>query len=165
MHYFILALISVLGALIHVFSKKKKKTNDVFKIFLLWIIFWNVGVGGLLGFFAHAFMADQIALFIGWMPGSQFQFEIAVANLMMGILGILCWWYEYDFWFAIVIAATIFGWGAGYGHVRDMMLNANYAPGNAGMPLYIDMIQPVVLIVLLIGYKMTLAKAKPKKKR
>jgi hypothetical protein len=94
------------------------------------------------------------------MPGSPFQFEVAIANLMLGVLGFMCLWFEADVWLVTIISTTIFGWGAAYGHIRDIMLNHNYAPGNAGLPLYVDIILPVVLIVLLIAYKATKNKVK-----
>ena len=159
-YYLVLTAIALLGATISVFAKKDKKANKVIKTFLLWVIALNVGVTGLIGFAAQTFIADNVALMIGWMPGSPFQFEVAVANLMMGVLGLMCIWFEADFWLATIVSTTIFGWGAAYGHIKDMMLNHNYAPGNVGAPLYADIIAPVVLIALLIAYKATKGKTK-----
>ena len=163
MHYLVFTIIALLGATISVLAKKDKKTNSVLRTFLLWIIAINVGVAGLIGFTAHTFMAESVSMFIGWMPGSPFQFEVAIANLMLGILGFMCLWFTDDVWFVTVISTTIFGWGAAYGHIKDMMLNQNYAPGNAGTPLYVDVIAPVVLIALFIAYKSTKGKSKAAK--
>jgi len=160
MCYLVLTAIALLGATISVFAKKDKRTNNVLRTFLLWILAVNVGLSGLLGFAGHVLVADDVALFIGWMPGSPFQFEVAIANLMVGVLGFMCLWFEADVWFVTIVATTIFGWGAAYGHIRDMILNHNYAPGNVGLPLYADVIAPVVLIVLLIAYKATKGKTK-----
>jgi len=153
MHYLVLTVIALLGAMISVFTKKDKKAGSVLRTFLLWILAINVGVMGVLGFISHTFMADDVALFIGWMPGSHFQFEVAIANLMLGVLGFMCLWFEANVWFVTIVATTIFGWGAAYGHIKDIMLNHNYAPGNAGVPLYVDIIAPVVLIALFVAYK------------
>ncbi len=155
MHYLVLTVIALLGATISVLAKKDKKANNVLRTFLLWILAVNVGFSGFLGFTAHTLVADNVALFIGWMPGSPFQFEVAVANLMLGVLGFMCLWFEADVWLVTIISTTIFGWGAAYGHIRDIMLNHNYAPGNAGLPLYVDVMLPVVLIALFIAYKST----------
>jgi hypothetical protein len=35
-------------------------------------------------------------------------------------------------------------------HVRQMTIAGNFAPGNAGVPFYMDVICPVLAIVLLI---------------
>lgn len=167
MHYLALTLIALIGATVKVFTKRgKKKASYVLKIYLLWLIAWNIGVGGIIGFAAHTFAADNTALYIGWLPGNPFQFEIAVANLAMGVLGLMCIWLSEEFWLATIISTTVFFWGAAYGHIRDMMINYNYAPGNAGIPLYMDLIAPSVFIILFIFYKVaktskaTSAKAK-----
>gem|GEM_PF-458015 len=160
MYYLVITGVALLGAIISAFAKKDKKTNNVLRTFLLWILAVNVGFAGLVGFVGHVFMADNVALLIGWMPGSPFQFEVAIANLMMGVLGFMCLWLESDVWFVTVVSTTIFGWGAAYGHVKDMTLHHNYAPGNVGIPLYADIIVPIVLIALLIAYKATKGKTK-----
>jgi hypothetical protein len=43
-----------------------------------------------------------------------------------------------DFWSATVIAFAVFRLGATYGHIRDMWLRRNLAPGNAGPVFYIN---------------------------
>ncbi len=58
---------------------------------LLYLLVIFARVGGLIGFLGHTFKAQEIALKIGWQP-SPFQFEVAVANLAFGVLGILCLW-------------------------------------------------------------------------
>ena len=40
---------------------------------------------------AHTFFADQTARQIGWATGSPFQFEVAMANLGIGVCGLLCY--------------------------------------------------------------------------
>ena len=85
---------------------------------------------------------------------SPFQFEVALHNLAVGVLGVLCFWVRGDFWSATVIAFAVFGIGAAYGHIRDIRLSHNYAPGNAGPILYIsDILLPLQLIVLLVAYR------------
>lgn len=156
MHYLVLTFIALIGATIKVVRKKgEKKASYVLKIYLLWLIAWGIGVGGLLGFAAHSLVADNTAMYIGWLPGSPFQFEIAIANLAMAVLGFMCIWLDDQFWLATIVSSTVFFWGAAYGHIKDMMINGNYAPGNAGAPLYMDLIAPAVLLILFIAYKVT----------
>ena len=61
----------------------------VVETLLQWSLLVNVGIAGILGFYQHAFNAAGTAEFIGWAPGSPFQFEVAVANLAFGVLGLL----------------------------------------------------------------------------
>ncbi len=126
----------------------------VVESFLLWFLVIVVGFGSLYAFVGHAFVADDVARSIGWPTGSPFQFEVALHNLAVGVLGVLCFWVRGDFWSATVIAFAVFGVGAAYGHIRDIRLRHNYEPGNAGPILYInDILLPLLLIVLLITYR------------
>jgi hypothetical protein len=125
------------------------KTPLVYTL-LLYIFIFEVGVSGIVSFLAHAFNADKIARYIGWPAGNPFQYEVACANLSYGILGILCIWLRGSFWVATAIACSVFLLGAGIGHIRDIIKNKNFAPGNAGFPLYSDFIKPLVIWALLI---------------
>lgn len=122
---------------------------------LLYLLAIAVGVGGLWGFIGHVFFADRVAAYIGWPQGSPFQFEVGIANLAFGILGLLCIRIRGDFWTATIISSSTFLLGDAYGHIRDIIVNGNYAPGNAGAPLYLDVIIPVLLISLLVTLRNT----------
>jgi len=114
---------------------------------------FNVGISGLYAFMGHAFASNKVAAYIGWPSGNPFQFEVAVTNLSFGVLGILCFRFRENFWLATIIAFSVFDFGAAYGHIRDIIINHNYAPGNAGAPLYANIIKPLAFIILYIVYK------------
>ena len=142
---------TVLFVLIQLTVTKKERTAEfVWAVILTYAILFNIGVAGLMAFYAHAFMADQTAAYIGWQAGSPFQFEIACANLAFGLLGVLCVWLRSTFRLATIIGYSVFLVGAAYGHIHEMTVAKNYAPGNAGAPLYIDIITPTVLLSLWI---------------
>jgi len=124
-------------------------------VFLLWFLVIMVGIGSIWAFMGHVFMANMVAAIIGWPSGSPFQFEVGIANLSYGILGLLCWKFRDNFWTATVIAISTFYLGDAYGHIINTMQTGNTAAGNAGFALYIDIIIPIVLICLLIAYKLT----------
>ena len=88
------------------------------EVLLLYLLVVFVGVGGLIGFLGHTFMAREIAVKIGWQP-SPFQFEVAVANLAFGVLGIMCIWQRRGSWTATGIGYGICLLGSAYGHFRD----------------------------------------------
>ncbi len=146
---------AIMVALLLVLNKKSLNKNKILEIVLLSFLVVMVGLGSIWTFLGHTFMAAQVAAFIGWPAGSPFQFEVGVTNLSFGILGLLCLKFRDNFWTATIIGITIFYWGAAYGHIQDMIYAGNYAPGNAGIVLYIDIIIPIILIVLLIAYKKT----------
>ena len=128
--------------------------GGIVESFLLRFLVIIVGIGSLWAFPGYAFVADDVARSIGWPTGGPFQFEVALHNLAVGVLGVLCFWVHGGFWSATVIAFAVFGIGAAYGHIREMRLSHNYAPGNAGAILYIsDILLPLLLILLLIAYR------------
>lgn len=153
---YIFISISVIAAFLNLFFSKTPKTvNRIFEVFLVWFLFIMVGIGSIWAFIGHVFMSNLVAATIGWPAGNPFQLEVGVANLAIGVLGLLCIKLRDNFLLATVIAASIFLLGAGYIHITNIMQTGNLAPGNAGYALYIDILIPVVLIALLIGYKLT----------
>jgi hypothetical protein len=147
---FVLAL--VIGA-VHLYLDKQPRTRArVAETFLLWLLVMNVGVASVLTFMGDAFFADKMATSLGWPAGNPFQSLVAVANLSVGVLGILCYWMRGTFWVATVIAFPVWWLGAGAVHIRDMVVSANYAPNNSGITVYMDILVPVVLVALLTYY-------------
>jgi len=160
MHYFTLPFLGLLAAGLHIlFKKQPLNPKNILEAVLSYGLAFNLGISGLYAFMGHAFVPDKVAESILWPSGSPFQFEVAVANLSFGVLGILCLWIRGKFWLATIIAFSVFGFGAAYGHIRDIILHQNYAPGNAGAALYIDIIQPLVFICLYALYKKLSKKA------
>ena len=154
--YIIFSLAIIIAMLYLLMSKitNKALTNKrIVEIFLMSFLVISVGIGSIWAFIGHAFLSAQVAASIGWAAGNPFQLEVAFANLGIGVLGILCYWIRGNFWIATVISSSIFLIGAAYIHIINMFQFANYAPGNAGPVLYMDIIGPVILIVLLILYK------------
>ena len=111
-----------------------------------------VGMAGIISVTGHLFKADDVARSIGWPPGSPFQWEVGIADLGWGVVGVLCPVYGRGFWLATIIVASIFLLGAAVGHVKQMVVAKNFAPGNAGAIFAADVLVPVFLIVLYLTY-------------
>lgn len=58
-----LFIVALLVAIVHLSITKKWKTSSL-EVFLSYIVFFNVGVMGLLAFYSHLFMADETAKMI-----------------------------------------------------------------------------------------------------
>lgn len=146
----VLFIISVIAAFIHFFASKKPRSfRRIVELLLAYIIPLVIGIGLLIGFVAHAFYGPQIAALIGWPAHNPFQFEVAMANLALGLLGILCFWQQKGFWFATILASTTYIWGAAGGHIYQMIVHGNHSPYNSGVFLYLgDMAIPLVYFVL-----------------
>jgi hypothetical protein len=116
---------------------------------LSWILLLPIGVTGIWAGVSHVFFPATDAAHIGWQV-SLFQFEVGMADLAVGVTACLAFRRDLAFKAAAVSAASIFLLGDAVGHVRDMTVAGNFAPGNAGVPFYMDVICPVLAISLLI---------------
>ncbi|MFG1424152.1 DUF6790 family protein [Roseixanthobacter liquoris] len=108
-----------------------------------------LGLMGLWAFLGHVFFAAESARAIGWAP-SPFQFEVGMANLGMGLAGVIAAFYgNWGFRLGVAVVAAGFLGGAAVGHVVQIVETGNLAAGNAGPILYTDILTPLTLLVLL----------------
>ena len=120
--------------------------------FLSWILLLPIGVTGLWAGIFHVFFPATPAAYIGW-EVSPFQFEVGMADLAIGVTACVAFWRDLNFKAAAVSAASIFLLGDAIGHIRQMLVAGNFAPGNAGLPFYMDVICPLLAITLLVVAK------------
>ena len=146
--FFVLGLI--VGAILLLRDRQPRTGGHVAEVLLLWLLVINTGVAGVVTFLAHTAFADSTAVSIGWPTGNPFQTEVAVANLAIGVLGILCYWFRDNFWLATVIGNAVWQLGDAVIHIRQIIVANNWAPNNAGVTLYTDIGIPIVLTVLLV---------------
>jgi Family of unknown function (DUF6790) len=118
------------------------------EILLLYLFGVGVAGSGIGGFFGHFFISDSVAESIGWPTGNPFQLEVGIANLAIGILGIVAMGRRDGFREATVIAVTIFGVGATVIHVIDVIESGNLAPGNTIQNVS-NLLRPALLIAFL----------------
>jgi hypothetical protein len=118
--------------------------------FLSWVLLLPIGVTGLWAALFHLFFPALAAAHIGWQT-SPFQFEVGVADLAIGVTACLAFRRDLGFKAAAVIVASVFLLGAAVGHVRQMLTAGNFAPGNAGVPFFIDIFAPALALALLIA--------------
>lgn len=147
-------ILSVTAPLIHIFFQKDLSPAKIIQTFILYQLVFTVGFGGLAGYYAHVFRADETAEYIGWLPGNPFQQEVGYANLMLGLLGLLCIVFRGTFWTATILGFSIWYLANAYGHLKQLIVNQNFAPGNAGIPLYADIFLPLIILSLLVAYSM-----------
>jgi hypothetical protein len=118
--------------------------------YLAWLLLLVVGGSGLWSGFFHVLLPDTAAALIGWRD-SPFQLEVGMADLAIGAAACLSFWQDLGFKAAVVMINSIFFLGDAYGHVKQMMVAGNFAPGNTGTPFFIDVFIPVVTIALLLA--------------
>jgi hypothetical protein len=88
------------------------------------------------------------ASFIGW-EDSPFQLEVGFASLGFAAIGFLAFRGSFDLRLAAIVGPACFLWGAAGGHVYQMITAHNFAPGNAGIIFYSDILVPIVGFIFL----------------
>ena len=116
--------------------------------FLSWVLLLPIGVTGLWAAIFHIFFPAVAAADIGWQV-SPFQFEVGVADLAFGVTACIAFSASLPFKAAAVCVASIALLGDAAGHIHQMMVAGNFAPGNAGVPFWTDVIVPLLAIILL----------------
>ncbi len=145
-----LFIFAIFLTLCHLIYKKEWYSPKSIEVLLSYILFFNMGVMGCLGAYVHVFMAPETARSIGWEPGSPFQFEMGMANLAFGVLGILSYWFRDRFWEASIIGWTVLFLGCFVGHVINYYTENNTAPYNIGPYIWFyDFMLPILVIALL----------------
>jgi hypothetical protein len=114
-----------------------------------WILLLPIGVTGLWAAVFHLFFPQIAAADIGW-EVSPFQFEVGMADLAIGATACVSFWRGWEFKAAAVMASSISLIGDAFGHVKQMIVAGNFAPGNAGVPFYSDIAFPLLAIILLV---------------
>lgn len=145
---FLLMLLSLILFCIHYMRIRPARRSDIIRLFLLWQLVIPVGIGSIWAGLAHIFMGPEIAVSIGWPPDNPFQTEVGIANLSFGILGLLCLKFKDSFWLATILGYGIFLFGAGLGHINQIITRDNLAVNNTGAVLYTDLLYPVILVAL-----------------
>lgn len=121
---------------------------------LRYMLLIPVGLMGIWGFIGHVFFPEQAAAAIGWAT-SPFQREVGLANLGIGVVGLVGAFMGCGFRLAVTLMTACFLGGAGVGHIIEIAKTGNMASGNAGPILYTDFLTPIILAVSLWVYRRT----------
>ncbi len=145
----IFAVLAVVGASIHLALSPGRRSNRaaIARTYLLYLLFIYVGLMGVLTAYAHVFRPIETSASIGWST-SPYEYEVGMADLTVGVLGVLCAWLRGNFWLATAIANAVWLLGDAVGHVRQMVMNNNHAANNSGMFLVFEIVTPLVILFL-----------------
>lgn len=116
---------------------------------LMYQLVFTVGLTGILAGYGHLFRTEEVANQIGWPAAGPFQIELGFSYLGMGLLGVLSFWYQQDFWLATTIFSTIFLLSSAAIHLRDMASRDELNLRNAVSSLP-NILIPITLIVLWV---------------
>jgi hypothetical protein len=122
--------------------------SDAVEEVLAWFLFFSIGVSFLYNFVFHVFFGELAASYIGW-ANSTFQAEVGFASLGFSAVGFLAFRRGPEVRLAAVLGPALFLWGAAIGHALDMIRSHNFAPGNAGIIFWTDILLPIFGLGLL----------------
>lgn len=95
----------------------------------------------------HTVFAKSTARNIGW-QSNGFQYELGFVSLGIGVAGIVAAYYDFGAWLVLTIVISCFLLGAAANHIKEMVSDRNFSPGNSWVLLY-DIGLPASLITLL----------------
>ena len=147
-------LLAIVAASIHIALSRHRRSNRsaIVETYLIYLLFIYVGLMGVYTAYGHVFRPAQTSASIGWLP-SPYEYEVGMADLTIGILGILCLRFRDNFWLATAIANAVWLIGDSVGHVRQMIIANNRAPNNSGIFLVAEIVTPVVILLLTLYHR------------
>lgn len=144
----VVPFVGIVGTLVATLVDALVPGGDLGRDLLENSVLWMIGVQGWMTGCGHMFFGGPVAESIGWPEKTPWQWEVGLASLATGLLGVMASGFGDEFTLATIIAFSVFYLGAAVGHVREMVMERNFAPGNAGPIFFFDVIVPVYLIVL-----------------
>jgi hypothetical protein len=147
-------VVGLLCSIVKIYRHRQGITNEfAVESFLSYFCLWSLGITYIYNAMMHIVFHQMAAHFIGW-ADSPFQLEVGFASLGMGIVGILSFHKNFGLRLGLIIMSSVFLWGAAAGHLYQISLTHNYAPGNAGVMLWTGLLQPVIsLFLLALSYR------------
>jgi hypothetical protein len=144
--FFVLGLLASAIALWR--TRQPRTFARVVEALFSYFLLFSIGLSFLYNFVLHVFFGKLAAGFIGW-DDSPFQLEVGFASLGFAAVGLLALRGSFDLRLAAIVGPAGFLWGAAGGHVYQMITAHNFAPGNAGIIFYSDILVPTVGFIFL----------------
>jgi len=148
------AVVALVAASVHLgFSAKRRSgPTTIVGTYLVYLLFIYVGLMGLFTAYYHVFRPLEASASIGWAT-SPFEYEVGMADLTVGVLGVLCVVFRGEFWLATAIADAVWLLGDAVGHIREMTAHNNHAEYNGGIFLVFELAMPVLILGLVFYYR------------
>jgi uncharacterized membrane protein len=147
-------VIGVVVASVHVLAHRGHRTPGFASgTFLNSFVIWAIGVAETINFVMHSVFGDYAAKTIGWAQ-SPFQLELAMSSLGIGVMAFILGRRGAPLIgkVALVIAVSVFGFGAAGGHIYQMIANHDYAANNSGMLLVSDIAINAIGLIFVIWH-------------
>ncbi len=146
LNFLVIGLIS--SALAYLSKPHPRSRAQLVEALFSYFLLFSIGFSFLYNFVIHVFFGEMAARFIGW-ADSPFQTEVGFASLGFAAVGFLAFRGDRGLRIAAVIGPALFLLGAAGGHVYQMITTHNFAPGNAGVIFWTDILVPAIGFGLL----------------
>ena len=144
--FFVLGLIASAIALWH--ARQPRSPAVIVEALFSYFLLFSIAIANFYNFVLHVFFGKTAAAFIGW-ADSPFQLEVGFASLGFAAVGLLAFKGSFDMRLAAILGPACFLWGAAGGHIYQMIATHNFAPGNAGIIFYSDILVPIIGFIFL----------------
>ena len=155
--FFVLGLLAAAIALWR--GRTERGCAAIVEALFSYFLLFSIGLANVYNFVMHIFFGKLAAQFIGW-EDSPFQQEVGFASLGFAAVGLLAFKGSFDLRVAAVVGPACFLWGAASVHIYQMIKSHNFAPGNAGIIFYTDLLIPLVGLLFLWLQRRTTGRAK-----
>jgi hypothetical protein len=147
-------LLALVAASIHLAVSPTRRSSGaaIAGTYLIYLLFIYVGLMGVLTAYAHVFRPVQTSASIGWAT-SPYEYEVGMADLTVGVLGILCLQFDGNFWLATATANAVWLLGDAVGHIRQVLLYNDRAANNSGVFLYAEIGTPLLILFLTLFHR------------
>jgi hypothetical protein len=148
------AVMALVAASVHLMLSSKRRSGavSIVRTYLLYLLFIYVGLMGLFTAYYHVFRPVEASASIGWST-SPYEYEVGMADLTVGVLGVLCLVFGEGFWLATAIAEAVWLLGDAVGHIKQMVANNNHAEYNSGIFLIFELAMPVLILGLVFYHR------------
>ncbi|CKL72545.1 integral membrane protein [Mycobacterium tuberculosis] len=120
-------IVGVIVALIGAFVQSRRhRHRPAADIHMLWWMVLIVGVVSIIGAGYHVFDGERTAELIGYTRGDGgFQWENAMGDLAIGVVGLMAYRFRGHFWLATIVVLTIQYVGDAAGHIYYWVVENN----------------------------------------
>jgi hypothetical protein len=99
---------------------------------------------------SHIFFGKAISRSIGF-ARSPFELEVGFANLGFGVAALMAGSFQKEYWLAIIVANSIFRVGCGVGHIKQIIMDRNFAINNTAI-LFLNLVVPAFLVFTYLAW-------------
>lgn len=118
--------------------------DDWGKQLVLNAVVYMIGWAGIGAAVSHMFFGQKISRTIGF-GHSAYEFEVGAASLGTGVAALLAGNFGPEYWFAVILVSSIFRIVCGFGHIRSMIADGNFAVNNT-LILIVNFVVPAFLL-------------------